>query len=157
MHRGSSMSPLLGLLSILGSTPVGGHLGLALPVVTLDTSAHVLGRDLGSVGLTTGVTFHLDPQWSLDFEVIALSDVRGGGATTFVVDPGVLRTLGPVVAGLRVASQVGAPLNLGLVPIVVLPFNLSDLFSFFIELDVPVFFRGTGTSATVQLQTGVAF
>jgi hypothetical protein len=136
---------------------VGGHLGLALPLVTFGSQVSVLGRDQGTVGLTPGVTFKLDPRWALDFEFIALADVKGGSATTFVVDPGVLYDFGPLTGGLRVATQVGAPLNLGVVPIVVLPVKLSARFAWFFELDVPFFLRASGASATLQLQTGLAF
>ena len=144
---------------------LGGHLGVALPIVTLGDPVSVLGRDHGLLGVTPGVSLKLDARWTIDFEFIALNDFRNGGATTFVVDPGVLYNFGPVVAGLRVATQVGAPVNFGLVPILVAPFRISNAVSYFVELDLPIFVRDSTDglnhnlrpSATVQLQTGFAF
>ncbi len=140
---------------------LGGHLGLALPVVSVGGGgASVFGKNHASVGLTPGVTFKLDEHWRIDFEFVALNDFKNGGATTLVVDPGVLYSFGSFTAGLRVATQVGAPANFGVVPIAVLPFALTDKFTYFVELDLPLFFRdanGVQASVTAQLQTGVAF
>ncbi len=136
---------------------IGGHLGIALPIVSFGQGVSLIGRDTLNIGLTPGITVKLDERWSIDFEFIAFNDFRTGGVTTFVVDPGVLYNFGPVTAGLRVATVVGNNVNVGLVPIVVKPFRINERFSYFIELDVPVFFRATGASVALQLQTGVAF
>lgn len=94
---------------------------------------------------------------------------------TFVVDPGVLRKFGPVTAGLRVATEVGAASNIGLVPIIVVPVaKVTKRVSYFIEADLPLFLRDTPVvglnpvgaptlerelrpSATLLLQTGFGF
>lgn len=141
---------------------LGGHLGTALPIVTFGKQTTVIGRDFTTVGLTPGVTFHLDDQWAIDFEFIAFNELKNTpAATTFIVDPGVLRKFAGFTAGLRVATQVGAPSNVGLVPIVVVPVKLSEKLSAFVEADVPLFLRDVGgeltPSATLLFQTGVAF
>ena len=141
---------------------LGGHFGLALPLFALSESSTFIGRDFVTVGLTPGITFKFGEHWALDFEFIALTEVKTTPqATTFVVDPGVLYDLGPVVLGGRVATQVGAATNVGLVPIVVVPIKLSDTFRYFVEADVPFFLRDRGThvgaSLGLQLQTGIAF
>ena len=141
---------------------LGGHLGLALPVLTLSQETTTIGGDFVSIGITPGITYHLDDKWSIDLEFIAFNEVkRAHSATTFVVDPGVLRKFDGFVLGGRVATQVGAPTNIGLVPIVVVPFKVSDQFSYFVEADVPLFARDNGRaavfSATLQFQTGFAF
>lgn len=146
-----------------GSYPrVGGHVGMALPVLTLAKTSTFVGSDFVTVGLTPGITVHLDEHWAIDFEFIALNEVKNTpSATTFVVDPGIIRKFDGFAAGLRVATQVGAPTNVGLVPIIVVPFKVSDQLSYFIEADAPLFLRDSGTSmdpsATLLLQTGVSF
>lgn len=141
---------------------LGGHLGLALPIVTFASKTTVIGSDFVTIGMTPGITVHLDDDWAIDFEFVALNEVKSTPApTTFVVDPGVVRKFGAVSAGLRVATQVGTLSNVGLVPILVVPFKLSKQFSYFVEGDIPLFLRDDGTqmqpSASFQLQTGVGF
>lgn len=141
----------------------GAHLGMALPILTIGASeTTTIGSDFVNVGLTPGLTLHLDEKWAIDFEFIAFNDLKNAGArTTFVVDPGILRKFDGFVAGLRVATQVGAPTNSGVVPIFVLPFKLSDRSVYFLELDIPLFVRDNGRkpegSATVLFQTGFGF
>lgn len=141
---------------------VGGHVGMAVPVLTLAKNSTVIGADFVTVGLTPGITVHLDDRWAIDFEFIAFNEVKNTPAlTTFIVDPGVVRKFDGFAAGLRVATQVGAPTNIGVVPIVVVPFKVSEQLSYFIEGDLPLFLRDSGTSmqpsATLLLQTGVSF
>ncbi|WP_205633608.1 hypothetical protein [Labilithrix luteola] len=141
---------------------IGGHVGFALPLVTLAKDTTVIGGDFVTVGLTPGITVKLSERWKVDFEFIALNELkRTPTATTFVVDPGVIYDAGPLSAGLRVATQVGAPSNIGVVPIVVLPFKGDGPLTPYIEADVPLFLRDNGTSmqpsASLQFQAGVAF
>ncbi len=141
---------------------VGGHVGMAVPVLTLADHSTFIGADFVTLGLTPGITVHLDDEWAIDFEFIAMNELKSTpAATTFVVDPGVIRKFDGFAAGLRVATQVGAPTNIGLVPIVVVPFKVSEHLSYFVEADVPLFLRDSGSSmqpsATLLLQTGVSF
>jgi hypothetical protein len=142
---------------------LGGHVGMALPIVTLAKNSTAIGADFVTIGLTPGITVHLDDKWSLDFEFIAFNELKNTPAnTTFIVDPGVVRNFGPVSAGLRVATQVGAPTNIGLVPILVIPvIKLSKRISYFVEADLPLFLRDDGKamrpSATFLFQTGFGF
>ncbi len=141
---------------------IGGHLGMALPIATFGNQTTVIGADFATVGITPGLTVHLDEKWALDFEFIAFNELKNTPAsTTFVVDPGVIRKFDGFVVGLRVATQVGAPSNVGLVPIFVLPVKISNRLSWFVELDIPLFLRDDGTrmrgTATALFQTGVGF
>lgn len=141
---------------------VGGHVGMAVPVLTLAKNSTVIGADFVAIGLTPGITVHLDDRWAVDFEFIAFNELKNTpAATTFVVDPGIVRKFDGFSAGLRVATQVGAPTNVGVVPIVVVPFKVSEHLSYFVEGDLPLFLRDSGTSmqpsATLLLQTGVSF
>lgn len=146
---------------------IGGHIGTALPIVTLAKDSTVIGADHVNIGITPGITVHLSEEWALDFEFIAFNNFKsigsgGPAATTFVVDPGLIRKFKPLSVGVRVATEVGAPTNIGLVPIVVVPVaNVTDKVKYFLELDLPLFLRDTGgqmsPSATVLFQTGVGF
>lgn len=144
---------------------VGGHAGLALPILTLGSDTTVIGADFLALGVTPGITIHLDEKWAVDFEFIAFNDFKNGGVTTFVVDPGVIRKFDDLVVGLRVATKVGALANIGLVPIVVKPFSVSDKAVYFVELDLPLFLNNTALlgdpqfepSVSVLFQTGVGF
>jgi hypothetical protein len=142
---------------------VGGHLGMALPIATLGGRGNVaIGEDFVTVGLTPGITVHLDEKWAVDFEFIAFNELKNTpAATTFVVDPGIIRKFDGFVAGLRVATQVGAPTNSGIVPIFVVPFKIGKRAVYFVEADVPLFVRDVGDkalfSATFLFQTGVGF
>jgi len=146
------------------STPrLGGHLGFAVPIVTIADPVTTIGGDFVTVGLTPGITVKLSPQWSIDFEFIALNELKATpSATRWVVDPGVVYNAGPVSLGARVATVVGAPTNIGLVPILVLPVaKLGDKVTYYIEGDVPMFLRDGGTAMTgsvgFQFQSGFAF
>lgn len=141
---------------------IGGHVGMALPIATLAKHSTVIGADFATVGLTPGITVHLDDKWSVDFEFIAFNELKNTpAATTYIVDPGIVRKFDGFAAGLRVATQVGALTNVGVVPIVVVPFKVSEKVSYFVEGDLPLFLRDSGTSmqpsATLLLQTGVSF
>jgi hypothetical protein len=151
------------------SPRIGGHFGTALPLVTFSDETSVIGSDFWAFGLTPGITVKLDDHWMIDFEFIGLSrweKVKDGpdvSRTLWVVDPGVLYNFGSVVAGVRTAMVIGQfqPMNFGLVPIVVLPFSVSEKVKYFLELDVPTFITAgtdkTRGSVGLQLQTGFAF
>lgn len=141
---------------------MGGHLGVALPIVTFSTQTSTIGSDFVAVGLTPGITVHLDEDWAIDFEFIAFNEFKNTPSTAaLIVDPGIMRKWAGFVTGLRVATQIGALTNVGLVPVFVLPIKLSERASYFIEVDVPLFSRDNGRkavfSATGLLQTGIAF
>lgn len=148
---------------------VGGHFGTALPIVTFSDETTVIGSDFWAVGITPGITVKLDDRWMVDFEFIGFSrweKVKNGpdvAHTVWVVDPGVLYNFGPVVAGVRTAMVIGAgqPFNFGIVPIVVLPFTVSEKLKYFLELDAPTFINTspdkTRGSVGLLFQTGFAF
>lgn len=144
-------------------TTVGGHLGVAVPIVTIgNPKTTAIGADFVTIGITPGISVNVDEHWTIDFEFIALNELKNTpAATTFVVDPGVVRHFDALAVGLRVATQIGALTNVGLVPIVVVPFKVSKQFAYFIEGDVPLFLRDDGTkmqpSASFLFQTGVGF
>jgi hypothetical protein len=139
------------------------HLGVVVPVVSLaNTGPTVVGSDFATVGLAPGVTVDVDEHWAIDIELIAQNDFKNArSTTTLMVDPGVLRRFEGFSLGLRVATQVGGPPNVGLVPVALVPFRLFKQLSYFVGLGAPVFLRNDGTkmrpSVGLQFQTGVRF
>ncbi|PTL76643.1 hypothetical protein [Vitiosangium sp. GDMCC 1.1324] len=149
---------------------LGGHVGLALPVVKFQTGGvSAIGADFLQVGLAPGVTVMLDEHWAVDFEVVGYSIWRfasdsaaASSSTALVVDPGVIYNFGPVATGLRLAMQTGGgvPVNGGLIPLVNKGFPIGKM-KWFIELDLPFFVLGSPGTTTVsfspQVHTGIAF
>lgn len=143
---------------------IGGHLGIAVPIATVADEVSVVGGDFVNLGITPGITVKLDEKWSFDFEFIAMNRFKDAGqTTTFVVDPGLVRSFGSYAIGGRIATEVGAPTNIGLVPIFVLPdAEVAPGVKYFVELDIPLFLRANGngrmqSSISALFQTGVGF
>jgi hypothetical protein len=141
---------------------LGGHLGFAVPILTLKKDSTVIGKDFVQLGVTPGVTIHLDEHWAIDLEFIAFNEVKNTPSnTTLIVDPGVVRKFESFKVGLRVATRVGVPSNIGLVPIFVVPFRISESLVYFVEADLPLFLNEVGNkvhgSATFQVQSGFGF
>ncbi len=142
---------------------VGGHVGLALPLVTIDNPTTAIGADFFKLGLAPGITVKLDERWAIDFEFVAYSDFSdgppGGNLSSLVIDPGLIYNFGFALAGLRAAVHVGGgnTQNFGVIPIILKTFPISKKVSFFAELDLPVFFSNNGAALTVQPQFGVGF
>ncbi len=138
---------------------VGGHVGLAVPLVTIADPVTAIGADFTKIGLAPGVTVHLNERWSIDFEMVAYSDFWGSAAvSTLVIDPGVVYHFDWASVGLRTAVHVGQTQNWGFIPIILKGFPIGDgTTKFFVELDLPLFFNEAGAALTVQPQAGIAF
>ncbi len=138
---------------------VGGHVGLAIPIVTIADPVTAIGADFTKIGLAPGVTVHLNDRWAVDFEFVAYSNFWGtANISSLVVDPGLLYKADFATLGLRAAVHVAQTQNFGVIPIIVKGFPLGDgTVKAFVELDLPVFFNEAGASLTVQPQAGIAF
>lgn len=143
---------------------VGGHLGLAVPIVTFQkhSAAQNIGSDFVKLGASFGTTIHLDEHWAIDFELIAYNDVKTtANGVGVLIDPGVVRKFENFNLGLRVATNVAVPANVALIPAIIVPFRISSTLAYYIEADVPVGVANVGGTAlfnlTFQIQTGFAF
>jgi len=141
---------------------IGGHLGLALPLVTFSKETTTLGKDFVNIGIAPGVTVKLSDRWAIDYEFIAFNNFKSGHhGNALVVDPGLVYTPGPVNLGLRVATRLTDLANVGLVPIINKGFKIDDKVAFFVELDLPLFFNDNGREMQVTftplLQMGAGF
>src|SRR5512143_182164 len=69
--------------------PAGGHLGVAIPIVTVASDSTVIFDDFFDLGLAPGITIPFNRCWSFDFEFVAYDHFKSRrGPTTFVLDPG---------------------------------------------------------------------
>jgi hypothetical protein len=137
---------------------VGGHVGVATPLVTAAEETTTIADQL-TVLTPIGIGFKVSERVAVDFEMVVATPVDQPGATTgLVVDPGVIYDLGGAALGLRVAFKIGAPANVGLIPL--LNVGLVDLggATWFAEAAFPTFYGAADTSEfNAVLHTGVGF
>jgi hypothetical protein len=148
---------------------VGGHAGFGFALMNFGTPPTAwIGRDFFLAGPVIGIDYHFDPHWSVDFQLLMLSQWLNTAAfkpgSIFVMSPGVSYNWGPIITGLSVigrTSETGA--YIGFSPILVKTFGSGPLL-YFLELDLPLFVQGptpTTSGATITmtpfLQFGVGF
>jgi hypothetical protein len=136
--------------------PVGGHVGIAVPVVTLADPVTSIS-DQFTILNPIGIGFKTSPKLTVDFEMVVASPVDPAGTTGLVVDPGVVYDWGGVATGLRAAFQIGNRVNFGLIPLVNV--GLVDLggAKWFVEAAFPTFYVPKDVSLTVVAHTGIGF
>jgi hypothetical protein len=67
---------------------IGGHIGVATPLVTISDSTTTIGDNVTVVD-PIGVTVKVSDRVAVDFEVVVSTPLRPkGGTTTLIVDPG---------------------------------------------------------------------
>jgi len=150
---------------------VGGHVGIAIPLVTV----HSKGKTTTSLGdefilaSPIGISVHLSKDWTFDFETVVANHISGDNVgdatfTSFTVDPGIVYTGGPVALGLRVKWYLGSGANIGIIPLVNYGLVKFDGGVWFIEAafpttisDIPMAGQGSAFSFQVVAHTGVGF
>ncbi len=145
-------------------TKVGGHVGLATSLVTRtsESSRDTDISDTFTLVAPIGVTVKLSDRLAIDFETQVANRLRPkeNATSSLVVAPGVVYDFGPFAAGLRVGSAIGAPSNVGVIPLIHRGlFPLGDA-TWFIEAAFPTFFhRKPDPEVTfdVVIHTGISF
>lgn len=134
----------------------GGHIGIATPLVTVADDTTTIA-DAFTILNPIGVGVKVSDKLTVDFEVVVATPIDPHGNTGLVVDPGVVYDFGAVAAGLRLAFQIGAPANVGLIPLV--NKGLVDLggATWFVEAAFPTFYAEKDVAFNVVLHTGVGF
>jgi hypothetical protein len=135
---------------------VGGHVGIATPLVTIADETTTIADQfiiLNPIGIGIKVTDNV----VIDFEMVVVTPVDPSGTTGLVIDPGVVYSWGQVAAGLRLAWQVNAESNFGLIPLVNL--GLADFggAGWFVEAAFPTFYQSEDVQFNAVLHTGVGF
>jgi hypothetical protein len=139
---------------------VGGHVGIATPLVTVTSDDTTDIGDVFSLFVPIGVTVKLSDRLAVDFEMIVQNQVDPRGNSALVVDPGIIYNAGPVALGLRVASAIGAPANVGVIPLINRGIAPVGGGTWFIEAAFPTFLHSDpdpDVTFDVVLHTGIAF
>jgi hypothetical protein len=140
---------------------VGGHIGIAVPLVTVTSDDTTNIADNTVIVNPIGVTVKLTDRVAVDFETQVVSPVDPRGDTSFVVAPGVIYNAGAAALGLRVAAAIGAPANVGVIPLI--NKGIADLgggATWFIEAAFPTFLHSDpdpDVTFDVVLHTGIGF
>jgi hypothetical protein len=138
---------------------VGGHVGAATPLISVAKKTTNIG-DQFTLAHPMGVTVKLSDTVAVDFEAVMANPIHPTGSTSLTVDPGVVVAVGPVALGLRVAWEVNAATNFGLIPLInkgIVDFGSA---TWFVEAAFPTFYRdvaGDKYVFNVVLHTGVGF
>jgi hypothetical protein len=142
-------------------TVVGGHIGLATPLLTITSDEDTDISETFVLVAPIGVTVKLSERLAIDFETQVVNPIDPRGETSLVVAPGAIFNVGgPFAAGLRVASAIGSPANVGVIPLLNWGLFPVGQAKWFVEVAFPVFFRSNpdpDTTFDFVLHTGLAF
>jgi hypothetical protein len=139
---------------------VGGHIGLATPLVTIPSEGDTTYiSDQFTLVMPIGVTVKLSDRLAVDFETQVANPVDPEGTTALVVAPGLVYNFGAFAGGLRVASEIGAPSNIGLIPLINKGIAPVGAGTWFVEAAFPTFVRSKSPdfTFTVVVHTGIGF
>ena len=158
----------LSLVSVFALTPglalaqeparnVSGHVGVAVPLVTVTGDETTTVGDAFVLAHPIGIGLGVSERLTVDFEMVVANPIDPTGNTALTVDPGVVYNAGPVALGLRLAFNVGALANVGLIPLV--NRGLVDFggATWFVEAAFPTFYSDHDVAFTVVAHTGVGF
>jgi len=139
---------------------VGGHIGLATPLVTMTSDDDTDISETFVLVAPIGVTVKLTDRFAIDFETQVVNPVDPRGNTALVVAPGAVYDAGPVVLGLRVASAIGAPANVGVIPLIHKGLFPVGSGTWFLEAAFPLFAHSDPDpdfTFDVVIHTGIGF
>ena len=159
-------SKRLGLLLLLGTMvisvrgasaqSVGGHVGVAVPLVTVGHGQTDVRKDTIIV-VPIGIGIKLTDSLVFDFETAVVSPISPVGANKLIVDPGLVYNWGSVATGLRLAFQLGQTTNVGMIPLVNVPLVDLGRATWFLEAAFPTFYESKHVSFTAVLHSGFGF
>lgn len=147
---------------------VGGHIGVAAPLVTLSSDNTTTIGDQFTLVFPIGIGFKLTDKAAIDFETQLNNPISPKGSTSMVIDPGILYDMGSFVIGLRLAWKVQSNTNFGVIPLIHKGISsVGGGGTWFIEAAFPTFIS-SGTVGTppedkttfelnVVIHTGIGF
>jgi hypothetical protein len=136
---------------------LGGHLGVAVPIVTWTDGDRTDVSDETVVAIPMGVTVKR-AMGPLAFDMELVPAVSEHNDVSLTIHPGLILPTRLGALGMRAAFDTEND-ALGFTPLVAVPFSLGELGNFFIELDVPVRFPKGPVDEVVAIAThfGIAF
>lgn len=146
-------------VSSTAAADVGGHVGVAVPMVSVTSNSTEMIGDFVTIAHPIGVTVKKGERLAIDFEVVVANRVDATSMTTLTVDPGVVYNWGPVATGLRVAFDISSTTNYGVVPLVNKGFDLGNGTAWFVEAAFPVAYdvSSKDVGITAVFHTGIGF
>ncbi len=161
-----ALTLLCGIFSVAGAQEppprVGGHVGIAFPIVTRsDGQTTTISEDF-IVGFPVGITIRNSSPFAFDFEFVPTINNSPRQDVTLTVHPGVIYGFKKNYAvGLRAAFDIGADAY-GFTPLIQRSWKIKGNTKYFVEADFPVRFRQRPdlrrtTSGTFTAHFGVAF
>jgi hypothetical protein len=165
MSRACGLAAVLmvaGLPAGAWAATVGGHIGIASPLVTVTEDDSTNIADDFKLVNPIGVTVKLTDRLAIDFETQVVSKIDPEGPNGFVVDPGVIYNFGPFAAGLRIAWQIGtATSNVGVIPLINKGLAPVGGGTWFVEAAFPTFLYQSGVPSDIEFNvvfhTGIGF
>jgi hypothetical protein len=148
---GAEGRPIEGIVDRLG-----GHVGVALPLVTFQGDDATSLGDRFAIGIPVGIGVKIRPDFIFDMELVPfISD----GRTNLVVHPGLIYNFyGPLSAGLRLGVETSGD-SWGPTPL--LNWNLFEIaegVNLFAELDVPIrIVKDADTAVSIATHFGLGF
>ena len=146
---------------------IGGHVGIATPLVFLNSDKTQTIGDQFTLAFPIGIGFKLTDKAAIDFETIVGNPIHPRGGTGLTVDPGIVVDMGSFVLGGRLGFDVGAPTNFKLIPLVHKAIaQIGAGANWFVEGAFPVTFsfstdaqgnNKTTTELDIVFHTGIGF
>ena len=120
---------------------VGGHVGIAFPIVTRsDGTTTTISEDF-IVGFPVGITIRNSSPVAFDFEFVPTINNSPSQDVTLTVHPGAIYSFKKSYAvGIRAAFDIGAD-TYGFTPLVQRSWKIKGNTKYFVEADFPVRFR----------------
>ncbi len=157
---------LCGIFTVAGAQEppprVGGHVGVAFPIVTRsDGRTTTISEDF-IVGFPVGIVIRNSSPFAFDFEFVPTINNSPRQDVTLTVHPGVVYSFKKnYTVGIRAAFDIGADAY-GFTPLIQRSWKLKGNTKYFVEADFPVRFRQQPdgrrtTSGTFTAHFGVAF
>jgi hypothetical protein len=147
---------------------IGGHVGVAIPLVFLNSDKTQTISDQFTLAFPIGIGFQLTEKAAIDFETIVGNPISPRGLTGLTVDPGIVYNTGAFVVGLRLGWDITAPTNFKAIPLIhkaIAPVGTMGA-NWFIEAAFPVTFsfstdtagaNKTTTELDIVFHTGIGF
>jgi hypothetical protein len=135
---------------------LGGHVGIALPLVVFQGDEATSLGDKFSIGIPVGIGVKIRPDLIFDMELVPfITDSR----TNLVVHPGLIYNFyGAWAAGLRVGVETNGD-SWGFTPLINRNlFEIAEGVNLFAELDIPIrFVKDQDTAVAIATHFGVGF